>query len=545
MQSIKRVWNLLLVVCLIVTAIPLAAVSVQAYSLPDIDYYGYSTLTDVQKKVYDRLDESLQSSEPGKKIDIPTSWKVPIEDLKLIVEMYVSDHPDCFWFKGAYSYSYITGNYAVALTPKIKISGKTPSSTELQTAKNQFDSATATVLNEMKTAGVTSDYEKALWLHDKVADLVTYTYTDNDQIAYGALVEGKAVCAGYSRLYQYLLQCVGIEAWTVRGDSIDPSSGKLVAHAWTLMWLGTNDICLYSDVTWDDHGEQLYHLFFARDYNAFSGKGASSDHIPDSQFFATRLPECDNSCKDQYVFTDQNIITGTVTASAVAQRLTLGDDNRTFTGTFYDPDGKISAWLSGSGNLNLLGGELGLNGFSISRAYIDGITAGTELHLKIVSSTTITPTTVKVNGTVTSFDSDTKDTSNDTVTIKLYEGNSATAKYSTTCTGTSANYSISGVKAGTYTMKVSKDDHVTREYTVTVGKSNVTQNVKIHLLGDINGDGNITIVDYGRANSHAKGKSTLTGYELLCADTVKFDGNVTVADAARINSHAKGKSLLW
>ena len=92
---------------------------------------------------------------------------------------------------------------------------------------------------------------------------------------------------------------------------------------------------------------------------------------------------------------------------------------------------------------------------------------------------------------------------------------------------------------------MSKNNHVTREYPVVVDDSSVEQNVKIHLLGDITGDGKITTLDAARANSHAKGVKLLSGYELLCADTAKNDGIVTIVDAARINSHAKGVSLLW
>ena len=108
-----------------------------------------------------------------------------------------------------------------------------------------------------------------------------------------------------------------------------------------------------------------------------------------------------------------------------------------------------------------------------------------------------------------------------------------------------ASYSFSDVPSGTYTMKVMKQNHVTREYTVTVGSSNVVQDVKIHLKGDINGDGKITIVDYAKANSHARGVTWLTGYELKCADVVANDGKVTMADAGRINAHARKTSLLW
>ena len=83
------------------------------------------------------------------------------------------------------------------------------------------------------------------------------------------------------------------------------------------------------------------------------------------------------------------------------------------------------------------------------------------------------------------------------------------AVYETTTTGNSAAYSIDNVEAGTYTLKVMKANHVTREYAVTVGSSAVTQNVKIHPLGDVNGDGKVTTADAARINAHAKGASKL------------------------------------
>ena len=43
-------------------------------------------------------------------------------------------------------------------------------------------------------------------------------------------------------------------------------------------------------------------------------------------------------------------------------------------------------------------------------------------------------------------------------------------------------------------LRVLKKNHVTREYTVTVSGEAVTQNVKIHLKGDINGDGKVSYI---------------------------------------------------
>lgn len=151
-----------------------------------------------------------------------------------------------------------------------------------------------------------------------------------------------------------------------------------------------------------------------------------------------------------------------------------------------------------------------------------------------------------VSGTVKSFNS-----ASDKVTIQLIQQGHSEPAYETTVSGGTkegnqytASYSISGIASGTYTMRVLKKNHVTREYTITVGGEAVTQNVKIHLKGDINGDGKVTIGDVNRANLHAKGKSTLTLYEFACAD-INGDGKVTISDVNRANLHMKGKSLLW
>lgn len=151
-----------------------------------------------------------------------------------------------------------------------------------------------------------------------------------------------------------------------------------------------------------------------------------------------------------------------------------------------------------------------------------------------------------VSGTVKSFNS-----ASDKVTIQLIQQGHSEPAYETTVSGGTkegnqytASYSISGVASGTYTMRVLKKNHVTREYTVTVSGEAVTQNVKIHLKGDINGDGKVTIGDVNRANLHAKGKSKLTLYEFACAD-INGDGKVTISDVNRANLHMKGKSLLW
>ena len=131
------------------------------------------------------------------------------------------------------------------------------------------------------------------------------------------------------------------------------------------------------------------------------------------------------------------------------------------------------------------------------------------------------------------------------ITLQLFKGESNTPSYTTTVKGNNVSYSFSGVAAGTYTLKVSKANHVTREYTVVVSSSPVTQDVKIHLKGDVDGNGTVTTMDFMRVNSHARGVILLTDYALKCADVVGTDDTVTTMDAMRINAHAKGATLLW
>ena len=144
-----------------------------------------------------------------------------------------------------------------------------------------------------------------------------------------------------------------------------------------------------------------------------------------------------------------------------------------------------------------------------------------------------------LSGTVKSFNSTT-----DPVTVQLFKSGSSAAAYNTTVKGNSASYTISGVASGTYTMKVSKKNHVTRAYSVTVTTGTKTQNAQIHLLGDVNGDGRINTSDVGKANMHAKNKKLLTGYEFACAD-INGDGRINTSDVGKINMHAKNKKRLW
>ncbi len=157
-----------------------------------------------------------------------------------------------------------------------------------------------------------------------------------------------------------------------------------------------------------------------------------------------------------------------------------------------------------------------------------------------------------VSGTAISFMGAHKDTSTpetDEMLIELIPSGASSAAYSTKVVVNSkigVAYSIENVAAGTYTVRVSKPNHVTREYTITVANAAVAQDVKIHVKGDFNGDGNITTVDPSRANAHVQGKNLVTDpYQFDCLNVQGATKDLTTADVMRINAHVKMTNKMW
>lgn len=151
-------------------------------------------------------------------------------------------------------------------------------------------------------------------------------------------------------------------------------------------------------------------------------------------------------------------------------------------------------------------------------------TSGTEAHTYaekngIQFNSVAMGTTVK--GTAKSYLSE-----SDAVKIQLIK--SGAIAYETTVKGNVSDYSTAGVANGTYTMKVSKNAHADREYTVKVSSADATQNVEIFPMGDVNNDGFIIILD---ATLVQKYLAKVINEDSLALDNADFDSD----DIVRIN----------
>ena len=96
-----------------------------------------------------------------------------------------------------------------------------------------------------------SDYEIELFFHDYICKNTVYSdKSEGGYTAYDALLQGHAVCEGYARAMQLLLQRAGIPSYLVTGSSRRPNSDAIEGHMWNVVRIGGQNY--YLDVTWDD-----------------------------------------------------------------------------------------------------------------------------------------------------------------------------------------------------------------------------------------------------------------------------------------------------
>lgn len=262
--------------------------------------YGYTKLDSEQKKMYEEVhdiveaktvyeiiiesDGSVEDWSPA--YNLSEKCTVSYDDAVEVLRMFTADYPEYYWFDGTAGLA-TYGDGTVAYLYNFEYTHTSDDDAE------KFEAATAALLADCPNG---SDYEKALYIHDALANRIIYDLGwQDEQSAYSALVDGRAVCAGYARSYQYLLNRVGIDAWTVEGFGWNPQDGSLESHAWNLVWIDNK--CVYTDVTWDDQNDpgrigRILYAYFNR-----SLEDISEDHVTGAaeepewvDYYADKLP---------------------------------------------------------------------------------------------------------------------------------------------------------------------------------------------------------------------------------------------------------------
>lgn len=215
-----------------------------------------SSLTSDEQKAFDIIYNGLNSH----KSSVNIYQNIDPDRIFELMELVLSEHPEIFWTKGDCTFS-----NSGRLTFKYSYTYEQAKEKKLLIEKKTKD-----ILNSIDSKD--SEYEKSLALFDYVTKNTTYAYEEAADInnhceistIEGVLLNGKAVCSGYSKAYQYLLNLCGIDAITISGAAETPNGKE--SHAWTAQIID-NEI-YFSDATWGDGFEKnkddnfISHIFF-------------------------------------------------------------------------------------------------------------------------------------------------------------------------------------------------------------------------------------------------------------------------------------------
>lgn len=209
-----------------------------------------------------------------KKIDV-SQYQLSPDEFHNIIQDILNTSPELFYVGASYSYSPSrTGNYVSACFPQYKLGERELTASDIEEMREEFDDTANRILSTVNPAW--SDREKALYIHDYLASQCEYdtrtptSVTDPCRYdAYSLIVEGKAVCQGYSLAYLYFMKRLGIPCATVPSDSM--------VHMWNQIQLDGK--WYHVDITYDDPLNDIpgraMHLYFLLSDTAISSNTAT------------------------------------------------------------------------------------------------------------------------------------------------------------------------------------------------------------------------------------------------------------------------------
>lgn len=271
---------------------------------PTVADYYFSQLNDSQKLIYSSI--ALGVSKYEKTISIKnykvTDDTTSYNDVSDAIEAFFEDHPEVFYLDFKYQLNSIKSPLGNRLEVLVSYTD------DANTIKQQISNVDDTIRDMTSDLTNLNEFDKELNIHDRLGQsTVYYNYVSDDSIpqcchtSYGALIDKKAVCDGFTKALQLLLDRENIQTIFVSGKTDNK------AHAWDLVKIDNN---------W-------YHLDLTSDKLVKQTDGTTPNvihtyfNITDNQITAThsidqkyKLPQAVSNDANYYIVT-QNYIYGT------------------------------------------------------------------------------------------------------------------------------------------------------------------------------------------------------------------------------------------
>jgi len=218
----------------------------------------YNSLNSNQKEIYKRI-YAISQKMPVGFVKLYNKYDGVNNDITIAYNAFLYDCTEVFWMPYTYilaDYSNSDGDFiAVAFSQNGENRKTDYNVTKEQRDKMQkkFDAEVNRIVSLAKK--LKNDFEIEKFFNDYICENTEYV-TDGFLVstAYGALMEKKAHCEGYSRAFKHLCNKMGIECDLVCGVSFDEG------HMWNVV--NIDGAHSYVDVTWNDRYEYPSYQYF-------------------------------------------------------------------------------------------------------------------------------------------------------------------------------------------------------------------------------------------------------------------------------------------
>lgn len=282
------------------------------FELEKSAYYYFNMLNSNEKKIYNALFQALMKVAPS--VSLPFSVKK--ETVEKTLQFVIYDRPDIFWFTGSYTMT-SSNNLVKSVSFDYRMS-----KSEVDVLKNRllnsvfFKRMDALILSK-KTV-----FEKALVAYEYIIknadyDRVAAEYSSVRKYDYaynidGIIMNSKAVCAGYSKTFQYFMNRHRIYCTFVAGST------KRGRHAWNLINIAGS--YYYIDTTWGDpvfaNNSNKSSDYISYDFFCITTNDLKKSHAANIDY---KMPLCtDTRCNYYRYF---NLISDTFSVYDVVSRL--------------------------------------------------------------------------------------------------------------------------------------------------------------------------------------------------------------------------------
>lgn len=228
------------------------------------EWFCYERLNETQKdyyiKAYNALNDLVTDQVFFSKYGADGNFEA---NIRLAVFAVMNDHPEIFWADGTFTAFEHSQNHDKYLLFRYTETDKKIWERKKLELRERI-SALASQTDEM------TPFEKEVFFHDYLCRTVIYSVdTELCDTSYGALIEDRASCAGYSKALQLLMNYCKLNCISVGGKAEDG------AHMWNMVELSGEWYNL--DVTWDDTANGTVYKYFN-----LTDKKMYENHTPDT-----------------------------------------------------------------------------------------------------------------------------------------------------------------------------------------------------------------------------------------------------------------------